>query len=249
MTTEPNFLKIHSIESFGTHDGPGIRLVVFLQGCNLKCLYCQNADTITKEGGQLIAPEEIVRRAQNMRAYFGKTGGVTFSGGEPLLQSKKLIPLIQQLQQEGIHVNIDTNGTVGTDTAREIIGDLADLIMFDMKHTNAAGFENLTGVKGLNKAVEMIKLRESSQKPFWLRYVLVPGYTDDDSHFQWLIDHFSTFKQLELLEIIPYHKLGKYKWEALGETYQLEDVPENTAEQIQHAVDYLTPWFKKVSAK
>ncbi len=249
MTETALQLKVHSIESFGTHDGPGIRLVVFLQGCNLKCLYCQNADTIKNEGGQLMSLDEIVRRAVNMKPYFGQKGGVTISGGEPLLQSKMLIPLVKRLKAERIHTNIDTNATISTPYAKELISELADLVMFDIKHTTEPGFEELTGRNELKTAIELISLREKSQKPYWLRYVLVPGYTNKPEHLQWLISEFSANQYLERLEILPYHKLGQYKWEALGEKYQLEDTPENTREEIEIVRQTLDPHFREVVAK
>ena len=246
MSEAPNKLKVHSIESYGTHDGPGIRLVVFLQGCNLKCLYCQNADTIKKEGGKLIDLDEIVQRAVNMKTYFGKTGGVTISGGEPLLQSKNMIPLFRKLRAEGIHTNIDTNATVANLYAQELISELADLVMFDVKHTTEDDFKQLTGKHGLQTAIKLITLREQSRKPYWLRYVLIPGYTNHPENLQWLVQQFSGNEYLERLEILPYHKLGQYKWEALGENYQLENVRENTPEEIEQAKALLEPHFKKV---
>lgn len=249
MTDAALQLKVHSIESFGTHDGPGIRLVVFLQGCNLKCLYCQNADTIKNEGGTQISLDEIVRRAVNMKTYFGKTGGVTVSGGEPLLQSKTLIPLFRRLRAEGIHTNIDTNATVATAYARELISSLSDLVMFDIKHTTGEGFGQLTGFNGLQTAIDLISLREQSQKPYWLRYVLIPGITGSDESLHWIGRQFGQNRFLERVEILPYHKLGQYKWEALGETYPLEGVPENTPEQIGHAKTILKQYFGHVISK
>jgi len=249
MSDSADMLNIHSIESFGTHDGPGIRLVVFLQGCNLKCLYCQNGDTIKNEGGRLIETEELVRRAVNMKTYFGKTGGVTVSGGEPLLQSKKLIPLFERLRQEGIHTNIDTNATVSNVYSQQLISELSDLVMFDMKNTTSDGFEKLTGRDGLQTALDLIALREKSQKPYWLRYVLIPGYTDHPDQLNWLGKKLGTNTWLERVELLPYHKLGEYKWEALGEKYQLTDVSENTPEQIQQAHEILKKYFKLVIAK
>ncbi|WP_372774043.1 pyruvate formate-lyase-activating protein [Mangrovibacterium sp.] len=249
MTETAHQLKIHSIESFGTHDGPGIRLVIFLQGCNLKCLYCQNADTIQHDGGRLIEIDEIVKRAVNMKTYFGKTGGVTISGGEPLLQSKNLIPLFHRLKAEGIHTNIDTNATVSNVYAKELISNLSDLVMFDIKHTNGEGFEKLTGRNGLQTALDLVALREQSEKPYWLRYVLIPGYTDRQEQLHWLGEQFGANKFAERIEILPYHKLGQYKWEALGESYQLTEVPENTPEQIQQAKDILEKFFQQVISK
>uniref|UniRef100_UPI003217A550 pyruvate formate-lyase-activating protein n=1 Tax=uncultured Draconibacterium sp. TaxID=1573823 RepID=UPI003217A550 len=249
MSQSELILNVHSIESFGTHDGPGIRLVVFLQGCNIQCKYCQNADTIVMKGGTATEPESLVKRAVNMKTYFGEDGGVTVSGGEPMLQSKALIPFFQALKAEGIHSNIDTNGMIRTPEAQYLISELADLVMFDVKGTSEENFKSMVGAKGLGRLMENIDLREQSKKPYWLRYVLVPGYTDSCDSLNWLIDTFSGNKYLEKLEILPYHKLGTYKWESLGMEYQLKDVNENTPEQIDRAFEKLKPHFKEVIIK
>jgi len=239
-------LKIHSIESFGTHDGPGIRMVIFLQGCNLKCLYCHNPDTIPTKGGNIYNIEELVRRAENMKPYFGKLGGVTVSGGEPLIQSKALIPLFKALKEKGIHTNIDTNGSILADDTIILLDEYADLIMIDIKHTNEKGYNQLTGGKGLDKAFKLIRHREASQKPYWLRYVLLPGYTDNHEEMIELGKKCKDLVYLEKIEIQPYHKLGTHKWEVLGEKYQLEHINENTPEQLEKVKEILTPYFKEV---
>ncbi|WP_430972774.1 pyruvate formate-lyase-activating protein [Sunxiuqinia rutila] len=249
MTQAEKTLTVHSIESFGTHDGPGIRLVVFLQGCNLQCLYCQNPDTMEMKGGTPTEIEALVKRARNMKTYFGDDGGVTVSGGEPMLQSKALIPFFEALKAEGIHTNIDTNGVVRTPEALQLISGLSDLVMFDVKSTTDKGFKTLTGVSRLQAMLSNVKLREASQLPFWLRYVLVPGFTDKERDLEWLIEQFSGMNYLDRFEILPYHKLGQYKWEALGMDYQLMDVAENTPEQLEIVEQKLTPYFKKVIIK
>ena len=242
-------LRIHSIESFGTHDGPGIRMVIFLQGCNLKCLYCQNADTIPFGKGTIYSNEDIVKRALNMKSYFGTQGGITFSGGEPLMQSASLIPLIEQLKAKGIHINIDTNGTILTEEAKRITTELADLVMFDVKHTNNEGFSKIAKYDGVARLLENIHLREKSQKPYWLRYVLVPGYTDSDTSLNKLVELFAENSYLEKLEILPYHKLGKHKWEMLHWEYELNNVEENTPEQLAKVEKFLIGKFKNVIIK
>lgn len=239
-------LKIHSIESFGTHDGPGIRLVVFLQGCNLKCLYCHNPDTIPLQEGTEYEIETLVKRAVNMKPYFGKFGGVTVSGGEPLLQSKALIPFFASLQQKGIHTNIDTNGSVLNQSSIKLMDDYADLLMIDIKHTTEEGYHQLTSGKGIDTVLKLVQHREGSKKPFWLRYVLIPGYTDSMEQLKTLAETFTHFQYCEKIEIQPYHHLGIHKWEALGELYQLKDVKENSAEQIAKVKKLLTPYFKEV---
>ncbi|TLX77492.1 pyruvate formate lyase-activating protein [Labilibacter sediminis] len=241
-----NTLKVHSIESFGTHDGPGIRMVIFLQGCNLKCLYCHNPDTIKLQGGSEYEIDDLVKRAINMKPYFGKLGGVTISGGEPLLQSKALIPLFKALKAEDIHTNIDTNGSVFNASAQELIDHHADLLMIDVKNTDEAGYHQLTGGIGIDKVLKLVEHREATQKPFWLRYVLIPGHTDSDEQLNTLIERYSKFEYCDKIEIQPYHHLGIHKWEALGEEYQLKDVKENTPEQIERVKNLLTPYFKEV---
>ena len=236
-------LKVHSIESFGTHDGPGIRLVIFLQGCNIKCLYCQNADTISANGGTAYTIDELVRRAVNMKTYFGKDGGVTVSGGEPLLQSTALIALFEALQAEGIHTNIDTNGTVVNTASKQLISDLSDLVMFDIKHATAKGFKQITGKALYDFSFDLIQLRETSKKPYWFRYVLVPGYTDNEGDLRLIGEKFGNGKFLKRVQILPYHKLGLYKWEALGRAYALNDTPENTPAQIMRAKAIFETYF------
>lgn len=239
-------LNVHSIESFGTHDGPGIRMVIFLQGCNLKCLYCHNPDTISSQGGTAYDIDDLVGRAVNMKPYFGKSGGVTVSGGEPLLQHNGLIPFFNKLKQEGIHTNIDTNGSIFNDSVKILLDTSTDLIMVDIKHTNEEGFQKITGGQKLNNHLKLINHREQSGKPFWLRYVLIPGYTDSPQELKNLGEKFTNYKHLEKIEIQPYHHLGIHKWQALGENYQLKDVKENSKGQIEQAKQILLPYFKEV---
>ncbi len=249
MAKPEYFLKIHSIESFGTHDGPGIRLVIFLQGCNIECMYCQNPDTITLKGGNITEISDLVRRAVNMKTYFGEDGGVTVSGGEPLLHSKALVPFFKALKAEGIHTNIDTNGTICTPSAIELMSSISDLVMFDIKATSEDDFYRMVGSRGLQKVLNNIEMREENEKPYWLRYVLVPGYSDSDEQTQWLIDTFKNHKHLEKIEVLPYHKLGEYKWESLGMEYRLKGVEENTPEQLEAVYQKLAPHFKEVKIK
>lgn len=208
-------------------------------------MYCQNPDTMKQKGGTYHKVDDLVSRAVNMKGYFGAKGGVTVSGGEPLLQSKTVLELFSALKAEGIHTNIDTNATVVTTDSKLLVEEHADLVMFDMKNTNKESFEEIAGFDGLDKALELIALREKAKKPYWIRYVLVPGYTNSDESLQWLIDTFSKNEYLERLQVIPYHKLGAYKWEALGIDYQLKDVDHNTPEQLKHVEETLTPHFKE----
>lgn len=246
IKTTENILNVHSIESFGTHDGPGIRMIVFLQGCKLKCLYCHNPDSIDTSGGQEYHIEDLVQKAIKMKAYFGKKGGVTVSGGEPLLQAKALIPFFKRLKEEGIHTNIDTNGRILNHFSTELLDDYADLIMLDIKHMTEDGYIALTGKPNKQIAFNLAKHREDSGKKMWLRYVLIPELTDSPDLLHALGNHFKDYKSIEKIEIQPYHKLGIHKWEALGWDYELKDARENTDEELQKASDILSRYFKKV---
>ncbi|WP_418602835.1 pyruvate formate-lyase-activating protein [Hwangdonia sp.] len=234
------------MESFGTHDGPGIRFIVFLQGCKLKCLYCHNPDSIETSGGKEYDIEELVQMALKMKPYFGKKGGVTVSGGEPLLQSKALIPFFKRLKEEGIHTNIDTNGRILNHFSKELLDDYADLIMLDIKHMTESGYKYITGKPVKEIAFNLAKHRENSGKKMWLRYVLIPEITSNPEILHALGNHFKDYKTIEKIEIQPYHKLGIHKWEALGWDYELKDARENTEEELQAAQDLLKNYFKEV---
>lgn len=169
-------LPVHSLESFGVHDGPGIRFIIFTQGCGFRCAYCHNPDTISAEGGHQTELEEIARLIMNSKAYFGNKGGVTVSGGEPLIHAGKLIPLFRFLKKEGINTALDTNGNFMNADVEELLG-LTDLVLLDVKHIDPAKHKLLTGVSNANTLAFAEKLREIN-KNTWLRYVLVPGWTD-----------------------------------------------------------------------
>ena len=246
IKTAENTLRVHSIESYGTHDGPGIRMVVFLQGCKLKCLYCHNPDSIDTHGGEEHSIEDLVRRAVNMKSYFGKKGGVTVSGGEPLLQSKELIHFFKRLKEEGIHTNIDTNGRVLNHFTEELLDDYADLVMLDIKHMTEDGYQYLTGAKNKNTTFTFAKHRENSGKKMWLRYVLIPGITNKPELLHSMGTYFKDYKTIEKIELQPYHKLGVHKWEALGWSYELDGVEENTKEELNEAETILKKYFKEV---
>ena len=220
-------IRVHSYESLGTYDGPGIRLVVFLQGCNFRCLYCANPDTIDCKGeSKETSPEEILRMAVSQKPFFGKKGGITFSGGEPTVQAKALIPLFRMLKDAGIHICVDTNGSIWNEHVKELF-TLADLVLLDVKEFNDER-HRLLG------------------KPFWLRYVLVPGYSAFREDIEALGKHFEGYQMIERVEILPYHTLGVHKYEAMGLDYQLKDVKQNTPEQLEVAQALFETYFNKV---
>ena len=234
-------LKVHSYESMGTYDGPGIRLVVFLQGCPFKCLYCANPDTITFDGGTPTETEEIVNMAISQKPFFGRRGGVTFSGGEPTAQAQDLLPLVDRLKEEGIHVCIDTNGGIFTPSVEELFKKV-DLVLLDIKQFNDSRHEALTG-RSNAQTLKTAQWLEDNEKPFWLRYVLVPGISDFEEDIRALGEHFKGFKMLQRVEILPYHTLGKHKYESLGWEYKLSETPHNTPEQLDRAVALFNEYF------
>ena len=237
-------LRVHSFESLGTYDGPGIRLVAFLQGCNFKCLYCANADTIELKGGKEISADDILSMAQNQRPFFGKNGGLTFSGGEPLVQAKQLIPVVKALKADGFHVCIDTNGSILNDDVKEVM-QYTDIVLLDIKHINNEQHNLLTG-KSNDKIPPFIDYLKALNKDVWLRYVLVPGYSDNTEHLHELGQYFSRYDNIQKLEIQPYHELGTHKYKHLGWDYKLKGVPANTPEQLDSACSILKTYFKDV---
>ena len=215
--------RIHSFESLGAVDGPGVRFVVFTQGCALKSKYCQNRDTWNLKGGSTYSSDEIVEKILRYKNYIMPNGGVTISGGEPLLQPQFLTQLFTKLKQYNIHTCIDTSGSVVlTDEIKKLI-DLTDLFLLDIKCINDEKAIDLTGVSN-KKELEFANYLSNINKPIWIRQVLVPGYTDDEQDLIKLRDFISTLKSVEKVEILPYHDLGKFKWEQLGEIYPLENV-------------------------
>jgi len=237
-------LNVHSFESLGTYDGPGIRLVVFLQGCNFKCLYCANPDTIECKGGTPTSAEDIVSMAKNQQPFFGKKGGLTFSGGEPLLQAKDLIPVLKALKGEGFHVCVDTNGSVLNDFVKEAL-QYIDIVLLDIKQMNDERHRKLVGQTN-ERTLKFAQYLNELNKPVWLRYVLVPGYSDDTDDLKQLGEHFGKYENIEKLEIQPYHHLGAHKYEHLGWKYELEGVPSNTPEQLDSAYQVFKQYFKEV---
>ena len=229
----------------GTFDGPGLRLVVFLQGCNFRCLYCANPDTIDLKGeSKETSPDEILRMAMSQKPFFGKRGGITFSGGEPTVQAKELIPLFRRLKESGIHICVDTNGSIWNDDVKELLS-LADLVLLDVKQYNPERHRLLTE-RSNEQTLRTAEWLESIGKPFWLRYVLVQGYSAIEEDIRALCTHFSPYTMLQRVEILPYHTLGVHKYEAMGCEYKLAGVKENTPAQLDEAKAIFDEYFPKV---
>lgn len=237
-------IQVHSYESMGTFDGPGLRLVVFLQGCPFRCLYCANPDTIDVKGGTPTPPEEILQMAISQKAFFGKKGGITFSGGEPTLQAEALIPLFKDLKANGIHICLDSNGGILNEKVKELL-NLTDLVLLDIKEFNPERHQNLTGCSNV-QTLRTTAWLEENERPFWLRYVLVPGYSDFEEDIRNLGEHLGHYKSIQRVEILPYHRLGVHKYEAMNWEYKLKGVKENTPEQLQQAERLFKEYFENV---
>lgn len=238
-------IRVHSYESMGTFDGPGLRLVVFLQGCNFRCLYCANPDTIDAKGESAeTTTDEIVRMAVSQKAFFGKKGGVTFSGGEPTLQAKALIPLFRRLKELGIHICVDTNGSIWNEEVEELL-HLTDLVLLDIKEFNNTRHQHLTE-RSNEQTIRTAGWLEKNEKTFWLRYVLVPGYSSFEEDIRALGEHFKDYQMIQRIEILPYHTLGVHKYEAMGKEYRLKGIKENTPEQLEAVKALFCEYFNTV---
>lgn len=227
--------RVHSFETFGAVDGPGIRFVIFMQGCSLQCKYCQNRDTWEINAGNQYSAEELLNKLLKYKNYFlASGGGVTVSGGEPLLQYKFLIELFTLLKKENIHTAIDTSGNVDlTDDMKKLI-DLTDLFLLDIKCINDEICKKLTGVSN-KKELAFAKYLSSINKPTWIRQVIVPTITDRTEDLLALKDFLSTLTNVEKIELLPYHDLGKSKWIKLGLKYELENIRVANNNDIEYA--------------
>ena len=231
--------RLHSTESFGTLDGPGIRFVVFLQGCPLKCKYCHNRDTWDEFGGEVVSIDEIIKRIHHSIPYIkSSNGGVTVSGGEPLLQAKFVKELFKLLHKEGIHTCIDIAGSLPiTEEIKELL-EVTDLVLLDVKHINSIKSVDLTGQSNANN-LNFARYLSNHKVPIWIRQVIVPGYTDKKEDQLQLKDFIESLDTVEKVELLPYHDFGKYKWDNLGVPYPLEGVRVANQKDIDKAKEIL----------
>lgn len=213
---------VDSIETFGLVDGPGIRTVVFLSGCKLRCKYCHNPEMWVK-GEENYTARELAKRILRNKNYFKRNGGVTFSGGEPLLQSKFIIEVAKILKKEDIHIALDTAG-VGNGDYEEIL-KYVDLVILDIKHVNKFHYYDLTSQK-IDESLRFIDVLNKSNKKVWIRQVVVPGLMDNKDYIQKLSDMIRTIKNVCKIEFLPYHKLGSDKYKKLGIKDPYKDIPE-----------------------
>ncbi len=240
---------IHSTESFGAADGPGVRFIVFMQGCHMRCRYCHNPDTWKMDGGDEVTADEILKRALRFKPYWGKDGGITISGGEPLLQIDFVIELFKKAKELGINTCIDTAGNPFTKeepffSKFEELMKYTDLLLLDLKEINPTRHKDLTGFDNSN-IIEMAKYLSEINKPVWVRHVLVPEHSDFDEDLDALGDFIDTLSNVDRVEILPYHTLGKFKWENLGIPYTLESISPPSAERIENAKQRIHAGIRK----
>ena len=235
--------RIHSVESFGSADGPGVRYIVFLKGCNMRCQYCHNPDTWAKDGGELMTPEEVLKKALRYKTYWKEKGGITVSGGEALLQIDFVTELFRLAKEKGVNTCLDTSGNPFSleEPFKSKFDELmkyTDLFMLDIKHMDDAAHRKLTGQTNQN-ILEMAAYLSDHGKAMWIRHVLVPGITTDEDELHRLRSFLDTLKTVERVEVLPYLTLGVFKWKELGIPYQLEGVDPPTKEQIDRAKEIL----------
>lgn len=224
--------KIHSVETCGTLDGPGIRYVVFFQGCTLRCQYCHNPDTWKIDEGKEVTVDDLIEDILKYKSFMKFSGGgITASGGEPLLQYEFLKELFKKCREEDIHTAVDTSGCIKLENVKEAI-EYTDLVLLDIKSFDPHRFKKVTG-SSLNKTFEFIHYLESINKATWIRYVLVPGLTDDLQEIEELARFLSNKGCIQKVEILPFHKMGEYKWEQLGYEYKLIDTKPPTNELLE----------------
>ena len=226
--------RVHSIETFGTVDGPGIRFILFMQGCPLRCKYCHNRDTWDVKGGTEYTTDEIIEQVKKYSSYMKFSGGgLTVSGGEATLQPEFLKDLFKKAQENEIHTCLDTYGFVNIDVIDPVL-DYTNLVLLDLKHMVPEKCKDLVGVS-IDKTLELAKHLSDRNIPVWIRHVLVPGITDDRENLELMGKFISTLKNVDRVELLPYHTLGVHKWENMGFEYELKDVPDATNEDIEKA--------------
>jgi len=234
---------VHSLESFGSVDGPGVRYVIFLTGCAMRCQFCHNPDTWNMQAGTLYTADELLKTAMRYRSYWGEKGGITVSGGEPLLQIEFLTELFRKAKEQGVHTTLDTSGNPFT-REEPFFGKMqelmkyTDLVMLDIKHIDDEKHKILTGHTNEN-ILDLAKYLDEIGKPVWIRHVLVPERSDEDAALEKLHTFIEGLGNVEKVEVLPYHTLGAYKWKELGYEYPLEGINPPTKERVEHAKQVL----------
>ena len=230
--------RIHSIDTGGMVDGPGVRYVIFFSGCAMRCKYCHNPDTWNAKKGMEKTIEELISDINKYRSYLVFTkGGVTATGGEPLLQSDFIAELFCELKKANIHTTIDTSGYAPKQDIKAVF-KYTDLILLDIKSINQDLHKDLTAAP-LEDVLETLNLANELQKDVWIRHVLIPNLTDNKQHLQELADYLKQYNNIKKIDILPFHKHGEYKWNDLGLEYELFDTNPPTQAQVQEAVSIL----------
>lgn len=234
---------IHSTESFGSVDGPGVRFIIFLQGCMMRCRYCHNADTWDPHTNDWRTADELLDQAERYRSYWGKDGGITVSGGEPLLQIDFLLELFQKAKQRGISTVIDTAGQPFSRAEPffskfRTLMEYTDLLIVDIKHIDREAHRSLTGHSN-DSILDLLQYLSDTGKPVWIRHVLVPGITDYDDYLYRTREFIASLKNVIKIEVLPYHALGAFKWKQLGLPYSLDGVEPPDPERIRNAEQIL----------
>ena len=233
--------KINSIETMGLVDGPGVRFVIFMQGCPLRCRFCHNPETWKlNDKASEYTTEELIKKILNYKPYFKRNGGVTFSGGEPLMQKEFLLECLKLCKKENIHTCIDTAGSIPD--CREIL-KYTDLVMFDIKGTNKENYKNMTGAN-IDTSLEFLKLCQEMVKKLWRRVVIVSGINDTKEYVSELINFIKPLKNVEKIEFLPYHTLGVHKYEDLKLNYSLKDVPDMNKDKCKELENMLKEGLK-----
>ena len=222
---------IHSVETLGTVDGPGVRYVIFTQGCPLRCLYCHNPDSFKMKHGRRVASADLLTDIQGTADFLRRArGGVTLSGGEPLAQPKFTASLLRGCKEMNLHTALDTTGYLGSKATDAMLADV-DLVLLDVKSYAPEIYRRLTGVE-LRPTLDFAQRLDRLGRKMWIRFVLVPGLTDDPANVEGLADFVASLKMVERVEVIPFHKMGEFKWEALGLNYQLGGTQPPTPESM-----------------
>ena len=228
--------KINSIESMGLVDGPGVRYVVFMQGCPLRCIFCHNPETWnTNKSNEIYTPKNLVEKILRYKPYFKNGGGVTFSGGEPLMQKEFLLECLKLLKKENIHTAIDTAGTI---TNCEEILKYTDLVLFDIKALDDKNYNKITS-GNINNSLKFLELCQKMDKKLWIRQVIIPGINDNIKYINRLIEFIKPLKNVEKVELLPYHTLGVHKYEKLGIKYYLNGVPDMDKDKCKELEEQL----------
>lgn len=235
--------RVHSFETFGLVDGPGVRYVAFLQGCNMRCKYCHNPETWTHKGGDEMTPQELFNKMWRYKGYWGKNGGITISGGEPLLQIDFVTEVFRIAKEHNVHTALDTSGQPFSASPEYLekfdrLIQYTDLVLLDLKEIDDAKHKSLTGFTNSN-ILEMARYLSDHNIKMWIRHVLVPGLTDDDEGLKELNTFIKSLKTVDRVEVLPYHTLGLFKWENLKIPYQLSDVRPPSDEAVKHAEELL----------